>query len=192
MMAKKQLVIAYNAPVILSLTLIALIVLLLNGLLGGRLNILLSAHFTSWFDPFMYLRLVTYVFAHSNFDHFAGNFVLMLAVGPIVEEKYGSKRLLIMLLITAAMAGFVSTVFSTNTALIGASGLVFMLILLASFTNMQAGTLPLTFILVALLYVGNEVVTAITVRDNISQLAHVAGAACGCGFGLITQGGKKK
>ncbi|MEM6298750.1 MAG: rhomboid family intramembrane serine protease, partial [Bacteroidota bacterium] len=49
--------------------------------------------------------------------------------------------------------------------------------------NMKAGQIPLTFILVALLYVGREVM-AVLENDNISQFAHIIGGICGAAFGF--------
>lgn len=83
----------------------------------------------------MYLRMFTHVIAHQDLAHFTGNFLLILAVGPIIEEKYGSKTLLTMICITAVITGLVNVIFFRNIMLTGVSGLVFMLILLASFTK---------------------------------------------------------
>ena len=90
-----------------------------------------------------------------------------------------------MILITALITGLINIFFSPNTAVIGASGLVFMLILLASFVNVRAGAIPVTVILVAVLYIGQEIVTGLTTKDTISQLSHVIGGLCGTAFGII-------
>jgi rhomboid protease GluP len=102
-------------------------------------------------------------------------------VGPIVEEKYGSKSLLIMILITALITGILNILFF-NAGLLGASGIVFMLILLSSFTNVRSGEIPVTFILVAILFLGREVFESLQ-NDNISQFAHIIGGICGSVFG---------
>jgi membrane associated rhomboid family serine protease len=99
-----------------------------------------------------------------------------------VEEKYGSKRLLIMILLTALVTGILNILFF-NTGLLGASGIVFMLILLSSFTNVRNGEIPITFILVAFLFLGKEVLESIQ-NDNISQFAHIIGGICGSIFGF--------
>lgn len=181
-----------NAPVILGLTFICLILLLLNMATGGWMNRLLSVYYVSWLNPAQYLRLVTHVLAHANFAHYAGNFLLILAIGPMVEEKYGSLNLLIMFFITAIVTGLVETLLFPNIALIGASGLVFMLILLASFTNMRNRHVPLTALLVGVLYIGNEIVRGLTQQDNISQLAHIGGGLCGAAFGIYLNTGSRR
>jgi GlpG protein len=182
--------ISFNSPVVLSFALIALVVLIANAVTAGAANDFLATHKTSWFSPLTYLRLFTGPLAHAGVGHYVGNMVLLLAVGPIVEEKYGSRRLLAMMALTAAITGLVDYILWPGTALVGASGIIFLVILLASFTSVKEGQIPLTFILVALIYIGGEVV-AIFQADNVSQFAHIAGGACGSVFGLATRGGQQ-
>ncbi|MGI9255926.1 MAG: rhomboid family intramembrane serine protease, partial [Salinispira sp.] len=108
-------------------------------------------------------------------------FILLL--GPILEEKYGSVNLLFMIIITALATGIASILLS-NITLLGASGLVFMMILLSSFVNVQKGDMPLTFLLVLLIYLLREFLTAFQ-TDSISQLAHIVGGAVGSIFGFV-------
>ena len=72
-----------------------------------------------------------------------------------------------------------------SSALLGASGVAFMFILLSSFANSTEGTIPLTLILVGVIYLGNEIISGMTVNDSVSQLAHIVGGICGCGLGYI-------
>lgn len=175
----------FNAPVILAMTGISLLFLLLNTITGGWINAISAAYYTAWTNPWMYPRLFTHIFAHANLTHYTGNFLMILAVGPMVEEKYGSAHLAAMIGITALITGLIHVAFFPNTAVIGASGIVFMLILLASFTNIQHGKLPLTVLLVGVLYIGNEVITGLTATDNISRISHIVGGLCGAAFGFI-------
>jgi len=176
--------ISINSPVILGFVAISLAELGLNSLMGGRLLVLLALRKTQFADPMMYVRLVSYVFVHVDFSHFINNALLLLAIGPMLEEKHGASKLVVMLLATAVATGIIHIAFFGNIMLVGASGLVFMLILLSSFTNLKDGTIPLTFIIVALLYIGNEVIQGVWATDSISQLSHIAGGVCGSLFGL--------
>jgi membrane associated rhomboid family serine protease len=65
----------------------------------------------------------------------------------------------------------------------GASGIVFMFIILSSLTNFRSGDIPLTFILVILLFLTREILEAFG-NDNISQFAHVLGGITGSVFGF--------
>ena len=111
-----------------------------------------------------------------------GNMVYILLLGPLMEEKYGSKNLLEMIGITAILTGIVNMAFF-DSALLGASGIAFMLIILSSITGIKEGEIPLTLIIVVVFFIGKEVVSGIFVRDNISQLTHIIGGFCGALFG---------
>ena len=74
--------------------------------------------------------------------------------------------------------------FFPRTALMGASGIVFMMIVMSSLAGMREGCIPLTLILVLILYVGGEVISGVTLSDNVSQLTHIIGGLCGAFLGL--------
>ena len=191
-MKKRGFAIDLNAPVILWLTVIALAVLLLDLLTPVSTTMLFGARRTSLIDPLQYTRLVTHVAAHSGVTHYVGNFMMILAIGPMVEEKYGSNRLALFIVITAFITGLINVIFFPGAVVVGASGIVFMLILMASFTNIRQGKLPVTVLLVAILYIGNEIMLGLFRNDNISQLSHIVGGLCGAAFGVIFHANKLK
>ena len=176
----------YNAPVILSFALISLLVLGLAHLTNERSNwLLFSVYRTPFSDPLMYVRLFGHALGHANLAHYLGNFMLILLLGPMLEEKYGGKWIIIMMLVTALITGVLHVLVSENAKL-GASGIVFMLILLSSFANMQRGRVPLTLVLVVAIFIGREVVSAVTqYNSNIAYLTHIVGGLCGAVFGFI-------
>lgn len=181
----KKLRIQYNSPVVLSFALLSLLALLLGQLTGGwTTRALFSVYRAPLTDPLTYVRMVGHVLGHSGYAHYMGNMTLLLVVGPPLEEKYGSRRLLGCILFTALASGLVQFIFFPGTALLGASGIVFMMIVLSSLAGMREGTIPLTLILVVLIYLGGEIVDAVTVRDNVSQLTHIVGGLCGAGLGF--------
>jgi rhomboid protease GluP len=177
--------IRYNAPVVLTFALLCAVVLLIDQISGGvfiRNFFLLTpdfhaGSFLSW------LRLVTYVIGHANWTHLISNFSFILLIGPVLEEKYGSLPILAMMIVTA-LATAVLNLLIVRTGLYGASGIVFMLILLSSFTNIRQGEIPLTFILIVALYLVREFVNALN-PDTVSQLAHIAGGLIGGAFGFL-------
>ena len=103
----------------------------------------------------------------------------------LLEEKHGSERLAIAILITAVSTGILNYILCPTVALCGASGVVFAFIMLASFTGFKEGKIPLTFILVLVLFLGQQVYEGIILSDNISQLTHVFGGAIGAIMGYI-------
>jgi len=108
----------------------------------------------------------------------------------MVEEKYGSGRLILITVITAFVTGLIKIIFFPGTVLVGASGIVFMLILMASFTNIRQGRLPITVLLVAVLYIGNEVMLGLFTADNVSRISHIVGGLCGAVFGVVVHSKK--
>jgi GlpG protein len=107
----------------------------------------------------------------------------LLLLGPALEEKYGSKKLLGVIGITAVVTGIVHFVLFPGTSLCGASGIVFALILLTSFAGFREGEVPATLILVVLIFIGQQVYEGIFVRDNVSNLTHILGGAVGAVLG---------
>jgi GlpG protein len=184
--SRKTLKISFNSPVILSFTLICLGALLLNTITSGKSNYLLfEVYRSSLANPLTYVRMFTHVFGHANWSHFINNITLILVVGPLLEEKYGSADLVFVIAVTAFITGLVHFIFFPGSALLGASGVVFALILLSSFSCIKDGALPLTFILVAVLYIGEQVVDGIFVKDNVSNLTHIIGGIVGAFFGYF-------
>ena len=182
--------IQYNSPVILTFS----IVVVLIHVFSEFTSIDVSKHFFTIYDPMSikdpiaYFRLFSHILGHASWSHLTGNLTFVLLLGPILEERYGSRTVLIMILATALITGFVhiAVPLFDNMGLRGASGIVFMLIVLSSFVNVKRGTIPLTFILIAILYLGKEVVNVLQ-NDNISQMAHIVGGALGSFFGFALQ-----
>ena len=183
--------IRYNAPVVLTFALLALAALALGWLTRGWTTLhLFSVYRAPLTDPQTYVRMVGHVLGHADYAHYMGNMMLLLVVGPPLEEKYGSRRLLACILITALVSGLVQFILFPGSALLGASGIVFMMIVLSSLAGMREGAIPLTLILVVVLYLGGEVVDALTVQDSVSHLTHIVGGLCGAALGFAM--GRKK
>ena len=174
----------YNAPVILTFAILSLGVLALDRLTGGWTTMQFFCVYNAPLtDPLTCVRLFGHVLGHADYAHYMSNMMLLLVVGPPLEEKYGSGRLLSCIAVTALVSGLVQFFCFPGIALLGASGIVFMLILLSSLAGMKNGSIPLTLILVALLYLGGELVDALTLRDQVSQLTHIVGGLCGAVLG---------
>lgn len=183
---KKKLKISYNSPVVLTFVLICLIVLVIDGVtLGKSTNLLFMTYHSSLANPLTYLRFFTHVLGHSGWQHFISNAAYLLLLGPMLEEKHGSQTLIEIIAITALVTGLVNYIFFPSVDLCGASGVVFAFIILASFTGFKDGEIPLTFILVAIIYIGQQVIEGITVADNISNMAHIVGGAVGAVLGYL-------
>ncbi|MCR5640259.1 MAG: rhomboid family intramembrane serine protease [Lachnospiraceae bacterium] len=182
----KKISITYNAPTVLSFVLICVAVLILGNFTGGQTTrLLFMTYHSSLMDPLTYVRFVTHVFGHGDWNHLLGNATYLLLLGPMLEEKYGSRTLWIVVGITALATGLVNYIFFPNVALCGASGVVFAFIIMASFTGFRNNEIPLTFILVAIIFIGQQVIDGLFVTDNISNMAHIVGGAVGSVLGYV-------
>ena len=177
----------YNAPTILTYAFCCSLVMLLSSTVLPGLNYgWFAVPGRGDFSPGSiqhWFALFSHAIGNSGWSHLAGNFSIILLVGPMLEENYGSLPLLIMIGITALVTGILNVLFFT-TGLMGASGVVFMMILLSSFTNFSRGEIPLTFILILTLYLGDQLLKSFS-TDNISYFAHIAGGFCGSLFGFF-------
>ncbi len=185
-MAKKSLKISFNSPVVIIFSLICLIALILGIITGGATNkLFFSVYRASFSDVLTYVRFIGHIFGHSGFEHFIGNIMLILVIGPLLEEKYGGANIVCVIAATALVTGIVNFIFFPDVMLLGASGVVFAFILLSSFTCVKEGEIPVTFLLVAVIYIGQQIYQGIFVNDNISNLTHILGGIVGAAFGYI-------
>ncbi|MEM9025794.1 MAG: rhomboid family intramembrane serine protease, partial [Verrucomicrobiota bacterium] len=182
----KSFQISYNAPFTLTFTLVVFLATIVAAITEGASSRTLFTVYApmEWNSPLAYFQWISHIIGHASWAHFASNFTIILLVGPILEEKYGSGKLLGMTLITALITGSLHASFFDG-GLLGASGIAFMMILLSSLSGMTSGAIPMTFVLVAILYGGNELFAAFAKKDQVSQFAHLVGGACGAVFGFL-------
>lgn len=195
----KKFRITYNAPVVLTFCIIATVIFFLGkycfeGLIEaffvvrGKGSSQIPDAF-SFTNPLDYFRLLFHVFGHTDFIHLSGNLCFLLLLGPVLEQKYGSVKILLMMIITSLVSGFVNAIFLVNP-MCGASDIIFMMILLVSYTSINKTEIPLSFILIFILYVGKEFYAED--GTNIATVAHIAGGICGSLFAFIFSPDKKE
>lgn len=184
--SERKFKVSFNSPVILTFTIVCAITLLLNWITKGYTNThFFSVYRSSWASPLTYVRLFGHIIGHADLNHFVGNIMLILVVGPMLEEKYGSSNIVFVILATALATGIAHLIFVPGYSLLGASGVVFAFIMLSSFTCIKEKEIPLTFILVAALYIGEQVYQGLFVQSNISNLSHILGGFMGSGLGYV-------
>lgn len=183
--------ITYNSPTTLSFTIICTSIHLIKHFLFSDFIVLFTAQGSLENAGFFtFFGLFSHVLGHADWDHLLSNLSLILILGPILEEKYGSIQILFMILITAFATGVLNLLLF-DSGILGASGIVFMMILLSSITNFKSGEIPLTFVLVLFFYIGREVISAFN-DDQISQFGHIIGGICGACFGFFINREKSK
>ena len=174
----------YNSVVTLTLFFLSLVALFINYSTHDKANrYIFSTERASLLKPLTYLRFFTHTIGHSDWSHFRNNFLIILIIGPLVEEKYGSIDYLIMILMTSFVIALVNFI-RGKSRIKGASGIVYMLIALSAFVNMSESKIPITLILISLFYIVDEIID-LKKEDNISHGSHLLGAICGIVFGFV-------
>ncbi len=187
-MKRRTLSFQYNAPVTLTFFFLALAALLLDRATAGWTTLhLFGVYRSPVADPLFFVRLFGHVLGHAGWEHFMGNMLLLLVVGPPLEERYGSRTLLLGIAFTALVSGILQCVLFPGSALLGASGIVFMMIMLASLAGSRGGCIPLTLILVAALYLGQQIYDILFVADHVANFMHIVGGICGTVFGFAVR-----
>lgn len=186
--------IQYNAPAVLTFALLSLAVLGLGRITNGWSNrALFSTYRSSLINPLTYVRAFGHVLGHDGWTHYASNMIYILLLGPLLEEKYGTRNIVEMIVLTAIVTAVFNAVFFPHVRLLGASGIVYMMIILSSQVNVQEGKIPLTMIFACIVYIGGEVTSGLFTHDNIAHFAHIIGGVCGGLFGFVlTRDSKQK
>lgn len=188
---KKKIRLSYNAPVSITFSLACTLIFLIDKFLakGGLIPLLFTVPGNSkaespfdWINAFSYIRLFTHVLGHINWNHLLANLSFILLLGPLMEEKYGSPMIALMMTVTAAVTGIINACF-IPTSLTGSSGISFMLILLASISTISKNMLPLSFLLLIAVFILREFISPSA--SNVSTIAHIAGGLCGSLFGFL-------
>jgi len=191
--------IRYNAPTVLSFAFLCTFILIISEAFSWTItHNWFSVPGRGDFSPANiqhWIRIFTHVIGHAGWAHLVANISIILLLGPILEDIYGTIPLLIMICLTAFITGILHAFFFSSD-LLGASSVVFMMILLVSFTNFNRGEVPLSFILILVLYLGNELLEAFrnisTSGYNVSHFAHIVGGLVGSLFGFFSHGARRK
>lgn len=182
--------VTFNAPVTLSFVFACALVVLVDWLLKKNTlcSFLSSGGGRGSASPFeavsflSYIKLFFHIFGHVDFSHFVSNVAFVLLLGPMLEEKYGSVVLALMMAVTALVSGVVNACFG-RAALMGAGDIAFMMVLLSAFTSLSKKEIPLSFILIVVLYIGREVFGVVT--GGNASLSNIAGGVCGSLFAFL-------
>lgn len=130
--------------------------------------------------------LVTYMFLHSGFMHFALNTLALLGAGVAVERDIGSRSFILLFFLSGIVAGLVhSFAFPGSvTPVVGASGAIFgviaVLCLLMPFKITFVAIFPLPAVVVGIILGLAEAYSALFSPDpTIAHFAHLGGFAFG-------------
>ncbi len=189
--------VAYDAPVTLTFVLITVVFFLLNTFLlkSGKSDFLqkLLASPTAQAgslpfivkQPLSYLRLLLYIFG-ADYGNGAAvlftNLILIMLLGPAMEERYGSVIIGIMMFVSALFSGVLNACFC-NSSLAGAVPVVCMMIFLNAFMSFSKKKFPLSFAAVMVLFVVLQIYEG---AGAVRIIICIAGGLCGSLFAFLT------
>ena len=181
-----------DAPFTLTFAFLCLIVQILHSLIGQKFIInyfsIMPFKYFVWTNPGHYIRIFSQIVGHTGWEHLTGNMINLLLVGPACEREFGFKNLSKLVGYVCIASSIAHMLFANETSVqLGASGVVFMLILLNSLVSLRTGTIPLTFVLQVCLWVNKEIIAQLFVvgsgEDSVSHVAHLSGAIVGTVMG---------
>ncbi len=200
-MAKKKfnlnIKVAYDAPVTLTFVIISAVLFLINIILAksgkslGLEKLLASPTSQTGALPFIptaplsYLRLLLYIFGSESAGGAAvlfTNLILIMLLGPAMEERYGSVIIGIMIFVSALFSGVLNACFC-EASLVGAVPLVSMMIFLNAFMSFSKKKFPLSFAAVMVFFVVLQVAGGAGV---LRIIICIAGGLCGSLFAFLT------
>ena len=188
---KLNLKVSYDAPVTLSFVIICAFFFLLNSFVikSGALGKILASPTTQAgalpfivSQPVSYIRLLLHVFGSTDGSGLITNLILVMLLGPAMEERYGSVIIGIMIFVSALFSGVLNACFCSES-LVGAVPVVCMMIFLNSFMSFSKKTFPLSFAAVIVLFVFLEVFSG---AGAVRIIICIAGGLCGSLFAFLT------
>ncbi|MBR4004517.1 MAG: rhomboid family intramembrane serine protease [Treponema sp.] len=207
-MAKKKFKFLFDSPVVLTICAVSTLVFIFDTFVfkGKAVQVLFScpmAHGENVFkfsNPLNYLNLLLHVFGSSGAPAFFVNTLLLLAMGPQLEERYGSLMLGLMCGIAVLVTGVLTACLGIQPVM-GTMCLVFLMIFLASLTTLSKNSLlaswtaGLVMFTAYSLYSGfqNPAVERVEgvnsfiffMQRNVVTFISMAGGLCGSLFGFL-------
>ncbi|MGF7081847.1 rhomboid family intramembrane serine protease [Mucilaginibacter sp. UYCu711] len=136
-------------------------------------------------------RLITNTFLHFSLLHIAGNMVVLIYIGSLLESKLGKWKYLALYLLTGVCASITSVVWHDHGVAAGASGAIFGLfgILLALLsTKFYEGNARRALLISTVIFVAYNI---IPLGKRIDHAAHFGGLIAGYLFGWVAYWGLK-
>jgi GlpG protein len=175
-----------EAPVIVAYCLLCITIHILNltVLRGISFQMGVDSEMDPW-NLLQYIRFLTHILAHDSIGHLKGNMTNLLLVGPAAEASFGH-RVIVQVIVTVAISSAMThlIVGRYNSRQLGATGVVFAMILLNSLVSAKSGKIPVSFVLTSVLWLGDEAWKLFFSNDGISHSAHLTGGLIGTLYGF--------
>lgn len=147
-------------------------------------NMLSYGLFSGEFNP---IQLLTSMFLHGDFTHLFMNMIILWMVGMTLENEIGSKKFILLYIISGIGGSLIQGIFFPNNPSLGASSAIFgiLMSLIIIFPKKEIKLFFIPFLKFKIKYLIGyifllEVVDAVRmVNDNIGHWAHVGGGMVG-------------
>ncbi len=197
-MGKKNIKIVFDSPVTLALTACCLLVFVFCKIAPQQISsrvlafcstpvMRLNRKVINFFSISTYLRLVAHVFAHGSFSGLFLNLGFILMLAPQTEKLYGSRFFALMTLIAGLVSGVLAFCF-VPFSLQGAQSISFLLVVLCVFGSIKKQELPLSPLILLVLFVIHSITAG---YGAYAQITSLAGGFCAALFGMIPQESRK-
>ncbi|WP_307770670.1 rhomboid family intramembrane serine protease [uncultured Treponema sp.] len=206
-MAKKTFRLRYDSPVTLTFALVSAAAFSVDFffLNGSLVKNILTCPGTkalgdiaafNFSNPADYAKTILHVFGTGGWENLLTTLTFVLLLGPTLEERYGSPMLALMMGITAFVTG-VLTACAVPVPSAGAGSIVFMMILLESLLALAKKDIPLSWLMIFLLYISYRMYTAAKIvapvskgfmpflTANVPTFVDLAGGVCGSLFAFL-------
>lgn len=198
-MAKKNsLKFIFDSPVVLVFSVVSAVIFISDLILKLNLSEKIfecpGAKSVPAFDfksALSYVNLVIYPFGGENSTSFFLNIGFILLLGPVLEERYGSIMLALMIFITSLVGGVLTACVSTF-GISGCGGIVFMMIILSVLSVFIKKQLPVSWIFIFALYLAFSLFSGKKIsgfmpfmQNNVPVFIQLASGICGSLFGFF-------
>lgn len=196
---KKVISFSFDSPLVIVFAGFSILIMVLNSIAESRGAEGLLGFFSApaafragagafnFRNPVHYLRLFFHIFGQRKWINLVRDLSFILLLGPQLEKLYGSKMLLLMFTVCAFVSGVLGVCF-LQQPLCGASCIAFMMILLTVYMSIKKQAVPVSCVLLLLLYIGQGISR---IGGGNSEIVHLLAGICGSLFGMI-QPEKKK
>lgn len=157
-----------------------------------KLRLVLYPLQTEFHIPYQW---VTHQFCHGNLAHIIFNMLAFISFGPVVE-KYFKNKFLWFYLLSGIFAAYLQLYFTPEAALLGASGAVFAVVIVAAILEPDSKILLFFVIpmkarwIVPLVLVGELYMAVFNSGNGVGHVAHLGGALFGFLFYIFNRNEK--
>lgn len=124
-----------------------------------------------------YVQMIFYIFVPTSVNILFTDLILILLLGPTLEDRYGITVIGVMIFICALFSGVLNACFCKNS-LTGPSCIVYMMIFLNIFFSLIKKKIPLSFVVIFVLLIVKDVLVP-SENGIVGIIVNICGGLCG-------------